>query len=82
MPKGFESEAYRSTDATLFSVAEGGGCSKVDNTTIDWQRRDTFVVPSWMQVRYCPAEDSFWFSFSNRPVQEKLGLRRELRGEG
>ena len=82
MPKGLESEAYRSTEATVFSVAEGGGCSKVGNTTIDWQRRDTFVVPGWMQVRHYPAEDSFLFSFSNRLVQEKLGLWREFRREG
>ena len=81
LPKGFETEAYRSTDATVFSVAEGSGCSKVGNTTIKWQRRDTFVVPGWIQVRHYPAEDSFLFSFSNRPVQEKLGLWREFRGE-
>ena len=72
---------HRSTDATVFSVAEGSGCSKVGNTVIDWQRRDMFVVPGWMQVRHYPSEDSFLFSFSNCPVQEKLGLWRELRGK-
>ncbi len=81
LPKGFETQVYRSTDATVFSVAEGGGVTKVEDTTISWQRRDTFVVPSWVAVRHYPAEDSYLFSFSNRPVQEKLGLWREKRGE-
>ncbi|MYI88972.1 MAG: gentisate 1,2-dioxygenase [Gammaproteobacteria bacterium] len=80
LPKGFESAAYRSTDATVFSVAEGNGKSKVGGQTIEWQRRDTFVVPSWTEVRHFPLEESYLFSFSNRPVQEKLGLWREKRG--
>ena len=79
LPKGFETCGYRSTDSTVFSVAEGHGRSQVGDITIDWQKRDTFVVPSWTEVRHFPAEDSYLFSFSDRPVQEKLGLFRELR---
>ncbi len=80
LPKGFETESYRATDATVFSVAAGSGYSQVGEVTLNWQRRDTFVVPSWTEVRHYPKEDSYLFSFSNRPVQEKLGLWRELRG--
>ncbi len=81
LPKGFATDVYQSTDATIFSVAQGSGCSMVGDVSIDWKRRDTFVVPSWTAVRHQAAEDSYLFSFSNRPVQEKLGLWRELRGE-
>lgn len=80
LPKGFTTEAYRSTDATVFSVVEGSGRTKVGDTTFDWGKRDTFVVPSWMEVRHSADEDAYLFSFSDRPVQEKLGLWRELRG--
>ena len=80
LPKGFSTESYRSTDATVFSIAEGSGYTEIGDTVIHWQRRDTFVVPSWRNVRHYSAEDSFLFSFSNRPVQEKLGLWREIRG--
>lgn len=80
LPKGFETAPYRATDATVFSVAEGSGRSEIGDVTLNWQRRDTFVVPSWTEVRHYPKEDSYLFSFSNRPVQEKLGLWREIRG--
>ena len=80
LPKDLETTAYRSTDATIFSVAEGNGYSIVGDTNLNWSRRDTFVVPSWTEVRHFPATDSYLFSFSNRPVQQKLGLWRELRG--
>ncbi len=81
LPKGFETEKYRSTDAAVFSVTEGSGFSRVGETKLEWSRRDTFVVPSWVEVQHFATEDSYLFSFSDRPVQEKLGLWRELRGD-
>ena len=81
LPAGFETKPYRSTDSTVFSVAEGNGRSVIDDTTVEWGHRDTFVVPSWKQVQHFPEVDSYLFSFSDRPVQEKLGLWRELRGD-
>ncbi len=81
LPKGFETASYRSTDSTVFSVTEGTGYSIVGDQKLKWSRRDTFVVPSWVEVRHFADKDSYLFSFSDRPVQEKLGLWRELRGE-
>ena len=81
LPKDFETEIYRSTDATVFSVTEGSGYSIVGETKLEWSRRDTFIVPSWVNVQHFAAEDSYLFSFSDRPVQEKLGLWREERGD-
>ncbi len=80
LPKGFEAAPYRSTDATVFSVVEGTGRTMVGDTTLAWGPRDTFVVPSWQSYRHETDGDAVLFSFSDRPVQVKLGLWREQRG--
>jgi gentisate 1,2-dioxygenase len=80
LPKGFASAPYRSTDGTVFSVVEGAGESTVGDTTILWKKRDHFVVPSWAPVTHRADAESVLFSFSDRPVQERLDLWREDRG--
>ena len=45
-----------------------------------WKKRDHFVVPSWATVEHRADSDAVLFSFSDRPVQEKLDLWREDRG--
>jgi gentisate 1,2-dioxygenase len=82
LPKGFSSVTYRSTDATVFVPIEGRGRTHIgDDFTVDWQKRDVFVVPSWKHVQHEAAEESVLFSFSDRPVQEALHLFREKRGD-
>ena len=85
LPKGFVSMPYRSTDGTVFSVVEGTGKSTVTgpdgkSQVFAWGPRDTFVVPTWYWARHDAASDAVLFSFSDRPVQQKLGLWREMRG--
>ena len=80
LPKGFETGPYRSTDATVFSVVEGGGRTTVGDTVLEWGERDTFVVPSWHSHRHAADAEAVLFSFSDRVVQAKLGLWREDRG--
>ncbi len=80
LPSGFSGETYRSTDATVFSVVEGAGRLELPGETMQWGQRDTFVVPSWCPYRLVAEEESVLFSFSDRAVQEKLGLWREVRG--
>lgn len=81
LPKGFNGERYRATDATVFSIVEGEGYSMVGEERFDWVKRDTFVVPSWVPYsHHAPKGDAVLFSFSDRPVQKKLGLWRESRG--
>ena len=80
LPEGFETESYRSTDATIFSVVEGRGRTVVGDTVLEWGKRDTFVIPSWHPHRHAAIDDAILFSFSDRPVQTKLGLWREERG--
>jgi gentisate 1,2-dioxygenase len=38
-----------------------------------------FVVPSWAKVIHQATVDAVLFSFSDRPVQQALGLWREAR---
>jgi len=80
LPKGFRSQAYRSTDGTVYSVVEGNGKAVIGNEEYEFEPRDTFVVPSWVPVKFETAGQSVLFSFSDRPPQEAMGLWREKRG--
>ena len=81
LPQGFATAAYRSTDATVFAPMEGRGRTHIGaDFVVEWGPRDVFVVPSWVPVRHEAAEEAVLFSFSDRPVQEALGLWREDRG--
>ncbi|MEL7133882.1 MAG: gentisate 1,2-dioxygenase, partial [Pseudomonadota bacterium] len=80
LPKGFTSSPYKSTDATVFVGVEGRGRTRIRDTLVEWGPRDVFVVPSWHEVEHHAEQDAVLFSYSDRPVQEKLGLFREQRG--
>src|SRR5579862_5191052 len=80
LPAGFASLPYRSTDGAVFVCVEGEGETRLGDTVLHWQERDIFVVPSWASHTHHAAAESVLFSFSDRVVQEKLGLWREVRG--
>ena len=80
LPKDFATQSYRSTDATVFVCVEGSGKSVIGEETFTWGVRDIFVAPSWQPVRHEVVDDAVLFSYSDRPVHEKLGLWREDRG--
>jgi gentisate 1,2-dioxygenase len=80
LPKGFKTARYRSTDATVYTVVEGHGRTRVGEEDFTWGPKDIFVVPSWKPVVHEAEEESVLFSFSDRPVQEKIGVWREDRG--
>jgi gentisate 1,2-dioxygenase len=77
LPAAFRGAPYRSTDSTVYCVAEGRGSSRIADQTLEWSRRDIFVVPSWCSVSHDAIEESVLFSFSDRPAQKALGLWRE-----
>lgn len=79
LPRGFRGAAHRSTDATVFCVAEGEGRTEAGEETFTWGPRDVFVIPSWCPRRHEVEEEAVLFSFSDRVVQEALGLWREER---
>jgi len=80
LPQGFATRPYRSTDGTVFVVVEGRGESRVGDQVFQWRPHDIFVAPSWAWVSHQAEDEAVLFSYSDRPVQEKLGLWREQRG--
>lgn len=82
LPKGFVTEPYRSTAATVFSVVEGAGIVRIGDQTFTFGEKDIFVAPSWFPVIIEASEESALFSFSDQIAQEKLDFFREMRGNG
>lgn len=85
LPRGFKGLSYRATDASVYVCVEGRGETRIGpaaggETVLRWGPRDIFVVPGWTSHTHHADDDSVLFSFSDRPVQEKLGLWREARG--
>jgi gentisate 1,2-dioxygenase len=80
LPKGFRSSPYRSTDATVFCVAEGAGKANIGGESYSFGPRDTFIAPSWLPVTLETNEECVLFSYSDRSAQQALGLWREHRG--
>ncbi len=79
LPKSFRSAAYRATDSTVYSVAEGRGKVNIGDACFGFEPKDTFVVPSWQPVSFEAQEECVLFSYSDRPAQVALGLWRERR---
>jgi len=78
LPKGFAGKAHRATDGAVYSVVEGHGTAEIAGQRFTFGPRDTFVVPSWATLKLSsPDEDAVLFSFSDRPVQQAMGILRE-----
>ena len=80
LPKSFSGAPYQSTDGMVYVCVEGSGETTINGEVFAWGPRDTFVVPSWSKHSHTTnTNDAVLFSFSDRAVQEKLGLWRERR---
>lgn len=80
LPAGFFGQPARSTDASVYSVVEGSGVAQIGDRRFAFEAKDLFVVPSWVELRLeAGATDCVLFSFSDRPVQQALGILRESR---
>lgn len=77
LPKSFSGKYYKSTDGTVYCVVEGSGVTTIDEKKYNWSKGDIFVVPPWAKIKHRTKEESVLFSFSDRPIQEMLGLFRE-----
>jgi gentisate 1,2-dioxygenase len=80
VPKGFNTAPYRATDGAIFAVAEGRGTAIIGDKSFALAPRDVFVCPPWVWRKFRAEDDLVLFTFSDRPVQEKLALWREDRG--
>ena len=83
LPKGFATRPYRSSDSTVYVCLEGEGRATIaapgGDQVFDFSERDVFVVPSWHAFTLEARAETHLFSFSDRPVQQALGLWREER---
>jgi gentisate 1,2-dioxygenase len=79
LPAGFETRPYRSTDGTVLVCLEGEGEASIGEERFRFAENDVLVVPSWHALQLHSARDSVLFSYSDRPVQQVLGLWREER---
>ncbi|MGZ5235241.1 MAG: gentisate 1,2-dioxygenase [Caldimonas sp.] len=79
LPAGFATRPSRSSDSSVHVCLEGGGTASIGEQVFEFGRRDIFVVPSWQPLALAAREDTMLFSFSDRPVQQVLGLWREQR---
>lgn len=81
LPAGFSGKPSRSTDGTVYSVVEGSGSAVIARGEKSWRfnftARDHFVLPSWHSIRFEADSETVLFSFSDRPVQQALGILRE-----
>jgi gentisate 1,2-dioxygenase len=77
LPAGFRGKAARATDGTVYSVVEGRGTASIGDQAFAFAPQDTFVVPSWAPLRLQAETDAVLFSYSDRPVQQAIGVHRE-----
>ena len=79
LPAGFETLPYQCTDGTVYVCLEGEATVSVGDKEWQLQRDDIFVVPSWQPLKFLAKRNTTLFSFSDRPIQQSLGLWREAR---
>ncbi|RYX93289.1 MAG: gentisate 1,2-dioxygenase [Comamonadaceae bacterium] len=87
LPAGFSGKPYRQTDGAVFSVVEGHGTISIEGPgpkagtpqLFSFGPRDHFVVPSWHTARFVSQAGCVLFSYSDRPVQQALGIHKEER---
>jgi gentisate 1,2-dioxygenase len=79
LPRSFTSRPYRSTDGRVFCCLSGQGRIEAQGWSFEFEPRDVFVIPGWIFSQITAVDDTVLFSFSDRPVQQALGLWREER---
>lgn len=79
VPDGFETRPYKCTDGTVYVCLSGSVDAVVGEAHFKLSENDVIVVPSWTSHQFCANKQAVLFSFSDRPVQQALGLWREQR---
>lgn len=79
-PRGFQTRAYRSTESLVLVGMEGrANIVLQDGGALSIGANDIIAIPGWTSWSVHAHEDTVLFSYSDRPVHEKLGLLREQR---
>jgi gentisate 1,2-dioxygenase len=77
LPGAFRGLPHRSTDGTVYCCVEGHGSIRIGDDVFEWGPRDIFVAPSWQTRQWSATTEAVLFGYSDRPVQEALGLLHE-----
>lgn len=80
LPPGYRGKPMRDSSSSVWFAIRGAGRAELGETTLEWEVRDSFVVPNWASHSLSNAsahEDTVLFRVSDRPVLEALGLYRE-----
>jgi gentisate 1,2-dioxygenase len=79
-PAAFETRWYRSTDSLVLAGLEGHAeIAFEQGISLPIGPNDLVAIPGWTPWSVRASEDTVLFSYSDRPVHERLGLLRELR---
>jgi gentisate 1,2-dioxygenase len=79
IPAKFETRPYRCTDGTVYVCLRGSVQVTVETKSFSLEENDVLVVPSWHSHQFRAGPETVLFSYSDRPVQQALGLWREHR---
>ena len=69
---------HRHTSTAIYHVFKGRGRTAVGESSLEWQKGDSFVIPLWQWHSHENSSDeAVLFSINDRPVMETLQLYRE-----
>ncbi len=82
LTSGMRTRAHRDTANRLFHVAQGRGYSILDGQRFEWEKGDSFCVPTWCwQEHAAGSEDAILFEANDRPVLDSLALYYDVKLE-
>jgi gentisate 1,2-dioxygenase len=78
LERGTQTRAHRHTASFVYHVVDGHGYSVLDGARCEWERGDTFALPTWCWHEHAAPEcDAVLFGFTDEPVLAAVGQARE-----
>lgn len=77
LPSNFAGSIYRTTESSVFNVAQGSCYIDMEDQTLHLQEHDVVVIPSWKKYQFRSSQNCMLFSFSDRAAQKTLGFWQE-----
>ncbi|HEX3550365.1 MAG TPA: cupin domain-containing protein [Candidatus Elarobacter sp.] len=74
--RGSSSPTRRETAGVVYHVYRGRGTTTVGGEQLQWEKGDTFCIPSWLPYRHEAHKDTYLFRFDDRPVLDAIGAYR------
>ncbi|WP_276259567.1 cupin domain-containing protein [Haloglomus litoreum] len=77
LEEGQETKTHRHNSTEIYHVVQGSGETQVEDTTLEWDTRDSFVVPQdqW-HAHEAHDEETILFVISDQPVFEAFNVHR------